>query len=361
MFSGDRINLALSKSHIALVRPPGIGAPKLTQVRAPVVQPGDIVCRTLVAGVCGTDLQILRGIRDDPARILGHEGVAIVDEVAAKADERWLGTTIAVNPTPDWGAAELGHTLDGMMQQRFLVPARLRSLAVSSPAELPADLAILAEPLASVLTCGSILKQFAEPISVLVVGRGTIGQLLRLTLGIACESVRDVSVTGTKETAQIEHRAFDTVILCSSRQDAATALTIGLSALRDGGILYLFGGLPSEGRDPRLPGVNLNEVRARHTGGRAGRPFVEQCQTTIGHKRVRIAGHRGSSNAMLTRAMLDLCARPGAYRPLLTIVTDPEEAVRTLHDAVGTPPVRSWTKLGIDFRRWRTSTNSVDE
>ncbi|TPI16207.1 cyclitol dehydrogenase [Mesorhizobium sp. B4-1-3] len=354
MFSADRINLAPSKSHTGLVRPPGMGAPKLTQVRAPVVQPGDIVCRTLVAGVCGTDLQILRGIRDDPARILGHEGVAVVDEVAAKADERWLGTTIAVNPTPDWGAAELGHTLDGMMQQRFLVPARLRSLVVSSPAELPADLAILAEPLASVLTCGSILKHVAEPISVLVVGRGTIGQLLRLALGIACGSVRDVAVTGTKETAEIEHRAFDTVILCSSRQDAAAALAIGLGAVCDGGILYLFGGLPSEGRDPRLPGVNLNEVRARNTGGRAGRPVVEQCQTTIGHKRVTIAGHRGSSNAMLTRAMLDLCAHPGAYRPLLTIVTDPEEAARTLHDAVGTPPVRPWTKLGIDFRRWRT-------
>ncbi|MCV3205439.1 alcohol dehydrogenase catalytic domain-containing protein [Mesorhizobium sp. YC-39] len=354
MFSGDRISSAGTKSHLALVRPPGMGAPRLEQVRKPVALPGDFVCRTLIAGVCGTDLQILRGVRDDPARILGHEGLAVVDEVAAKADERWLGATIAVNPTPDWGAAELGHTLDGMMQQRFLVPARLRSLVVPSPAELAADLAILAEPLASVLTCGGILERVAEPIRVLVVGRGTIGQLLRIALKTACASVRDVTVIGTKETAGIESGAFDTVILCSSRQDVAAALSIGLDALCDDGILHLFGGLPSEGRDPRLPGVDLSEVRARNTGGRVGWPLAEQCQTAIGHKRVSITGHRGSSNAMLTRAMLDLCARPDSYRPLLTIVADPEEAVRTLRDAVGHPPVRSWTKLGIDFRRWRT-------
>jgi threonine dehydrogenase-like Zn-dependent dehydrogenase len=354
MFSSDRIGLTGSKSHLALVRPPGMGAPRLEQVQAPVALPGDFVCRTLIAGVCGTDLQILRGVRDDPARILGHEGIAVVEEVAAKEDQRWLGATIAVNPTPDWGTAELGHTLDGMMQQRFLVPARLRSLVVSSPTELPADLAILAEPLASVLTCGDILRLVGEPVRVLAVGRGTIGQLLSIALRTACASVRDVMVIGAKEKAGIESGAFDGVILCSSRPDVAAALSIGLEALRDGGILHLFGGLPSECRDPRLPGVNLSEVRARNTGGRVGWPLAEQCQTPIGHKRVSITGHRGSSNAMLTRAMLDLSARPDTYRPLLTIVRDPEEAVRALRDAVGCPPVRSWTKLGIDLRRWGT-------
>lgn len=71
MFSGDRISLTGSKSHLALVRSPGMGAPTLKQVRTPVALPGDFVCRTLIAGVCGTDLQILRGVRGDPARILG--------------------------------------------------------------------------------------------------------------------------------------------------------------------------------------------------------------------------------------------------------------------------------------------------
>jgi threonine dehydrogenase-like Zn-dependent dehydrogenase len=351
MFSGDRISTTGSNSHLALVRPPGRGAPRLERVGKLAALPGDFVCRTLIAGVCGTDLQILRGVREDPARILGHEGVAVVEEVAAKADQHWLGATIAVNPTPGCGPVELGHTLDGMMQQRFLVPARWRSQVVPSPTELTADLAILAEPLASVLTCGGILKQVAEPIRVLVIGQGTIGQLLRIALGTVCASVRDVVVIGTKGTVGIEHAAFDTVILCSSRLDVAAALTIGLHALCDGGILHIFGGIPSEFRDPRLPGVNLGEIRARNTGGRVGWPPTVQCQT-IGQKRVSITGHRGCSNATLTRAMLELSARPDAYRPLLTIMADLEEAIRTLRAAVGNPPVRSWTKLGIDFRRW---------
>ena len=37
-------------------------------------EPG-VWLRVLRAGICGTDLQILRGVRDDRAEILGHEGV----------------------------------------------------------------------------------------------------------------------------------------------------------------------------------------------------------------------------------------------------------------------------------------------
>jgi hypothetical protein len=267
-------------------------------------------------------------------------------------DDHLLGTTIAVNPTPVSGSAELGHTLDGMMQQRFVVPARLRSLVVPAVPGLSADLAILAEPLASAHTCGEILKQVSPPFQALVVGRGTVGQLLRLTLPATCPSVQYVRVTGTRHAIDIEPGTFDAAILCSSREDAPRALRIGLHALRDGGILYLFGGISSDYRDPNLPGAELGKIRSRHSGGYVGDPLGVLCQTAIGNKRVAVTGHRGCSNAMLTRAMSDLATFANVYRGLLRIVDDPHEAVRALEDAIAVPPIRSWTKLGIDLRGW---------
>ena len=354
MLSNDQIqtNLVVSKSHLALVRRPGSGVVHLERVLKPVASPGDLVCRTLIAGVCGTDLQILRGVRSDPARILGHEGIAIVDEVATTADERWLGTTIAVNPTSVSGSAELGHTLEGMMQQRFVLPTRLRSHAVPAPLGLDGDLAVLAEPLASVLTCADLLQRIFRPVRVLAVGRGTIGQLLRLVLPTACPSVQYVSVTGTKERTNMEAGTFDAAVLCSSREDVTAAFSIGLSAVRDGGALYLFGGIPYNYHDPNLPEIHLSKIRARHVGGHVDQPVAEWCRTTIDNKWLAITGHRGSSNAMLSRAMLELISHASTYRSLLRIVTDPKEAIQMLGNALTNPPTRPWTKLGIDFQNW---------
>ncbi len=352
MSSANRIEADGFKSHLALVRRPDRCGVQLKRVPGIVAAPGDFVCRTLIAGICGTDLQILRGARNDPARILGHEGLSMVEGVAATADEQWLGTVVAINPTPVSGPAEFGHTIEGMMQQRFLLPARLRSLVVPAPTELSADLAILAEPLASVLTCADILDRLARPVRILAVGRGTIGKLLRIAFPTACTSASEVRVIGTKEGVLIDGGSFDVAILCSSREDALVALRIGVDAVRDGGVLYLFGGIASGYHDAALPGIDLGEIRARHTGGRISRPIAQRCQTNIDGKWILVTGHRGSSNAMLNRAMIDLSIGAKVYGPLLQIMTNPDKAVRALNNAVGYPPIRPWTKLGIDLRSW---------
>ncbi len=72
--------------------------------------PGDdwVRCRTLMGGVCGTDLailgqtqppdSILRAFGSMPM-ILGHENLAVVDDVGPAVDRGWLGRRVCVEPT----------------------------------------------------------------------------------------------------------------------------------------------------------------------------------------------------------------------------------------------------------------------
>src|ERR1017187_9777536 len=63
----------------------------------PVIQkPGDAIIRVTTATICGTDLHILKG--DLPAitdgRILGHEGIGVVEQVGTAVSEFHVGDKV---------------------------------------------------------------------------------------------------------------------------------------------------------------------------------------------------------------------------------------------------------------------------
>jgi threonine dehydrogenase-like Zn-dependent dehydrogenase len=339
-------------THLALARRPGYGPLAAKRLPRPALAPGDLLCRTHVAGVCGTDLQILAGMRDDSAMVLGHEGLLTVEAVTDKQDEALLGQRVVFNPTnPETGKAELGHSLSGLMQQRCLVPKRMRPLVLLAPPGLTAELAVFAEPLASVLFAAEVMAAMARPERVLSVGRGTIGRLLQVALPRVCGSVRDVVVTAAGGDGGIEASGFDAAILCASRETFANAMRIGLQNVRPDGVVHLFGGLPPDYRDRELPDVDLACIRSRNSGGLRGNPAGDRVAMRSGGS-VMISGHRGASNAMIGRAMEELVANAEFYLPLLTIVSTPEAAIGALAGAIERPPSRAFTKLGIDMRSW---------
>jgi alcohol dehydrogenase len=57
----------------------------LDQPEPVIASPGDAIVRITKTTICGTDLHILKGDVPtcEPGRILGHEGVAIVDSIGA--------------------------------------------------------------------------------------------------------------------------------------------------------------------------------------------------------------------------------------------------------------------------------------
>ena len=320
---------------------------------------GDLLCRTQIAGVCGTDLQILRGLRNDRAAVLGHEGVAVVETVFATSDQSMTGQPVVINPTsPITGIAELGHTEDGLMQEIFVVPARLRNQTLRALPGLNPHLAVLVEPLSSVLMALSVMQRIHQPRSVLIVGRGTIGHLFRISLPRSFKSVENIVVAGTAGQEVVARSSFDTVILCANCDRAAAALHIGVHALGPKGLVYLFGGIPKDYSDPRFPRVSLSAVRF-HNSGAIGQDPIGMRVTLSGGFAVTIAGSRGASNQDMVNAMQELIANASAYRGLLTVVSEPSVALRLLRDAIENPLQRKWIKLAIDMRTWSQHAGGV--
>src|SRR4030095_2342635 len=103
-------------------------------------QPTDAVVRIVTATICGTDLHILKG--DVPTvtdgRVLGHEGVGVVDEVGAgvtrfRAGDRVLISCISADGPCDAcrrgmyshcanGGWVLGNTIDGTQAEWVRIP-----------------------------------------------------------------------------------------------------------------------------------------------------------------------------------------------------------------------------------------------
>ena len=196
--------------------------------------PGDnwVICKTLLGGICGTDLgiitqkqpanSILQEFSTAPMR-LGHENVAVVDQVGPGVDKSWVGKRVIADPTlccevrgitppcepcsrGEFGACEnfgttissenspevtpgtsIGYCgdLGGAFSEYF--PAHVSSLT-EIPQEIPDELAILTDPLACSLH--SVLRaDLSKAKRVLVYGAGVLG------LGvIAC--LRAVGFTG---------------------------------------------------------------------------------------------------------------------------------------------------------------------
>ena len=73
----------------------------VTDVPVPEPGPGEVRIKVLAAGVCGTDLHILKGDVPavEPGRILGHEGVGIHGLWPAKRQAKAWGRTRARSMT----------------------------------------------------------------------------------------------------------------------------------------------------------------------------------------------------------------------------------------------------------------------
>ncbi|MGV9269570.1 alcohol dehydrogenase catalytic domain-containing protein [Kitasatospora sp. NPDC003701] len=348
--------------HRALVREAGRVRLRLRPTPAP--GPGELLVATQVAGLCGTDIQMLRGLRDDPAPVIGHEGIARV-VAAGSGTPRTLGpgTPVVVNPTHHADPSFLlGHTVDGLLQERTLIAATAVRGGLVVPLERSPDavLGTLIEPLAAVRYAFALLAA-GRPRTLVVYGDGTIGQLAvraarrwlgsvdRILLvhhtpaGLAWSTERalpgvELLLAGEPGEAGEAGRpgplpplgAEPAAALLATPRDA----TLGAldSALRlDSGELTvdLFGGLPPGAAAALLPGVDLAAVRAANCAGYPEPPAVTRVGTTDGRP-VRLTGHRGVGNGHLVEAAAELCRDPAAYRDLVTHVVGPPEAARIM-------------------------------
>ena len=157
----------------------------------PEPPPGEARIRVTVAGVCHTDLELVRGYYPY-AGVLGHEFVGVVDHAAAAPE--WEGQRVVgeINATcgacPTCLAGRSSHcerrtvlgivNRDGAFAGYLTLPiANLHAV----PDSVPDEVAVFTEPVAAAF---QILAQVAidRPDRVVVVGDGKLGQVIAQVL-----------------------------------------------------------------------------------------------------------------------------------------------------------------------------------
>ncbi len=166
----------------------------------PTIQsPTDAIVRVTKTTICGTDLHILKG--DVPAvvdgRILGHEGVGIVEEVGSGVRNFKAGDRVLISCVTSCGKCEyckkgmyshcedggwiLGHLIDGTQAEYVRIPHADTSLYPIPGGVDEEALVMLSDILPTGFEVG-VLKGKVQPgDTVAIVGAGPVGLAALLT------------------------------------------------------------------------------------------------------------------------------------------------------------------------------------
>ena len=347
----------------------------LRTVERPVCGAQHLLLQTRYAGICGTDLQMLRGERSCEPGVPGHECVAEVVQVGKDVEGVKEGDLVTVNPNnPRDDDDKLGHNRPGVFGELLRFDAGLvRRGQIVPLAEEAGPQAVLIEPLASVVRAYNLIASVRPPDRMLVVGAGTAGLLhamLARRRGVRSvllatrspQARRQAIALGICPASQVltlDERLPDAVGR-STGGEALDAVVVAVGGgagpavaetvwptLADSGVLHMFGGFPA-GCTIRVQGgdrLDASDVRA------AAR--LREVKAPTG-QRVTITGSRGG-RATDFRTAATLCEEQGpSALPLDRLITHtisleavPEAAAelaasRTLR---GTPALR----VVIDF------------
>jgi alcohol dehydrogenase len=164
-----------------------------------ITAPTDAIVRITKTTICGTDLHILKGDLPScqPGRILGHEGVGIVDSVGPAVTVFKPGDHVLISCVSACGTCAycrkqmyshcttggwiLGNTIDGTQAEFVRIPhADLSLYAIPDGADEEA-LVMLSDILPTSFECGVLNGKVQPGSTVAIVGSGPIGLAALLT------------------------------------------------------------------------------------------------------------------------------------------------------------------------------------
>lgn len=178
----------------------GNGEKAYRDVPKPVLAaPTDAIVKLVKTTICGTDLHILKG--DMPAvaagRILGHEGVGVIDEAgpgmtAFKRGDRVLISCVSACGKCTYcrrlmyshcltGGWILGNQIDGTQAEYVRIPHADTSLYAILDGEDEEPLVMCSDILPTAFECGVLNGAIAPGSTVAIVGSGPIGLAALLT------------------------------------------------------------------------------------------------------------------------------------------------------------------------------------
>lgn len=226
-----------------------------TDLLKPTPKPGEALVRVSQAGICNTDLELLRGYYPYKG-IIGHEFVGVVESGAEHlVNKRVVGE---INAT--CGKCRFCRTgLSNHCEQRTVLGivnhhgafAEYLTLPISNlhpiPDHISDDAATFTEPLAAALEIQEQISITPET-QVLVVGDGKLGQLVAQTLALTgCDllvvgrhrdKLENLERRGIKTgfADLVNASSFDVAVECTGNPDG---FSLALQGLRPRGVLVL--------------------------------------------------------------------------------------------------------------------------
>ena len=178
----------------------GPGQKSLAERPVPTIKsPTDVIVKVTKTTICGTDLHILKGDVSTctPGRILGHEGVGVVDEVGAGVTQFKKGDRVLISCISSCGKCEycrkgmyshcttggwiLGNTIDGTQAEYVRIPHADTSLYPIPGGADEEALVMLSDILPTGFECGVLNGKVAPGGTVAIIGCGPIGLAALLT------------------------------------------------------------------------------------------------------------------------------------------------------------------------------------
>jgi len=297
-------------------------------IPVPLPPRGETLVRVIVAGICNTDIELLRGYYPY-AGVPGHEFVGVVEGDSPLAGQRVVGEINAVcgvcracssgRRTHCERRTVLGIVRrDGAFAEYLVLPSENLHPV---PDAIPTDVAVFTEPLAAAL---QIQEQVTIPpdSSVLVVGDGKLGQLVAQTLALSGCELRVVgrherklallAARGVKSVpeASLVPGAFDIAVECTGD---TPGFALAQRALRPRGTLVMKSTYAGQ-LTIDAAAVVVNELTL--VGSRCG-PF-EKALALLAQDRVDVRS-LVQARFPLERALeaFDAAQRPGMLKVLL--------------------------------------------
>ncbi|KXG51542.1 uncharacterized protein PGRI_089350 [Penicillium griseofulvum] len=161
-----------------------------------ILEPTDAIIRVLHTTICGTDLHILQGHVPTckPGRIIGHEGVGIIETVGAAVTNFSIGQVVIISCITSCGSCHycrrkmssqcerggwiLGHTIDGTQAEYVRVPHAQFSLHLL-PKNIEQKVAVtLSDTVPTSYECGILNGGIQPGATVAIIGSGPIGLMI---------------------------------------------------------------------------------------------------------------------------------------------------------------------------------------
>lgn len=162
--------------------------------------PTDAIVKVLKTTICGTDLHIVKGDLPEVTRgrILGHEGVGVIDQVGVSVTDFKPGDHVIISCISSCGRCNnckkgmyshcengggwiLGNTIDGTQAEFVRIPFADNSLYQVPPGSDEEDLVMLSDALPTGFECGVLNGKVSPGDTVAIIGAGPVGMSALLT------------------------------------------------------------------------------------------------------------------------------------------------------------------------------------